>query len=119
MMRYETWEALRQDCPLREGVWDRERLKEYLIQCCNVRFTRPLEAFFANYREDEVLADLLFNFLLCDDYDGSDCQIGAAQVIRGLDRAVLRKKRAQVLQAQENEVFWKRPFGAEDDLSWL
>ena len=46
MMRYETWEALRQDCPLREGVWDRERLKEYLIQCCNVRFARPLEAFF-------------------------------------------------------------------------
>lgn len=119
MMRYETWEALRRDCPLREGVWDWERLKEYLIQSCHVRFARPLEAFFAGHREDEALADLLFDFLLCGDYDGSDCQIGAAQVIRGLDRAVLRKKRAQVLQAQENEVFWKRPFGAEDDLSWL
>ncbi len=118
-MRYETWEALRQDCPLREGVWDQERLKEYLIQSCNVRFARPLEAFFAKHREDEALGDLLFDFLLCDDYDGSDCQIGAAQVIRELDRALLRKKRALVLRAQENAVFWKRPFRPEEDLSWL
>lgn len=118
-MRYDTWEELWRDCPLRGGVWDREKLQEYLIQRCSTRFTEQIDRFFSGHREDEALADLLFDFLLHDDYDGSDCQMGAAQVIAGLDRDLLRKKRALLLRAQESGVRWKRPFQEGDDLRWL
>ena len=43
----------------------------------------------------------------------------AAQVIAGLDRDLLRKKRALLLRAQESGVRWKRPFQEGDDLRWL
>ena len=63
---------------------------------------------------------MLFSFLLDDYYDGSDCQMGAARLISKLDRQMLRTKKELLLKAQENEVYWKRPFppGA-DNLDWL
>lgn len=117
------WSDLRRRYPLREGAWDRDRLKEYLIQLCHTSSNEPLKRFlhqfFSKYRSDEALADLLFAFLLDDSYDGSDCQMGAAQVIASLDRDLLRKKRELLLLAQQNEVYWKRPFPPGKDLSWL
>ncbi len=62
---------------------------------------------------------MLFEFLLNEDYDGSDCQIGAAYFIRKLDRSVLKERKELVLKAQENEVFWRRPFQTDDYLKWI
>lgn len=118
-MRYEIWEELWRDCPLVDGGWDRERLKEYLIQRCDTRFTAQIDRFFGGHRTDAALADLLFEFLLSGDYDGSDCQMGAARVIAKLDRGVLRKKRDLLRRAQEAPVLWKRPFPEGTDLRWL
>ena len=65
------------------------------------------------------LLDLLFDILLDDDYDGSDAQIGAAYYISKLDKSVLKMKKEKLLQAQKNDVFWKRPFSKNDNLKWL
>ena len=73
----------------------------------------------AKYQNDESLADLLFDFLLNDDYDGSDCQIGAAIYIARMDRDLLQRKKDLLLQAQKNEVHWKWPFRENESLDWL
>ena len=62
---------------------------------------------------------MLFDFLLNEDYDGSDCQIGAAYYIGRLDKSVLKKRKTLVLRAQTNEVFWRRPFQTDDYLEWI
>lgn len=67
---------------------------------------------------EELEADLLFEFLLNEDYDGSDCQIGAACYIRQLDRAVLRERKALALKAQQSEASWRRPFRTDEYLEW-
>ena len=33
-MYYKTWEDLQKDCPIIDGMWDKERLYEYLVQSC-------------------------------------------------------------------------------------
>jgi len=96
--------------PIKDGKWDRDILYEYLVWSCNERFTTFTDSYFDRYKNDELLAGMLFDFLLCEDYDGSDCQMGAARYIARLDIGVLKKKRSLVQRAQENEVLWKRPF---------
>ena len=118
-MRFDSWSDLSRKAPFCGGKWDRDKLKEYLIQSCGQRFRQQIELYFAQFRKDGALADLLFEFLLNEDCDGSDCQIGAAWFIRRLDRDVLRERRALVLKAQENDVFWRRPFQTDDYLSWI
>ena len=51
--------------------------------------------------------------------DGSDAQLGAAVVLRMMDRDALRANKELVLEAQKNEVYWKRPRPEDDDMSWL
>lgn len=118
-MRFESWEELKKHRPITGGVWNREVLYEYLVQSCNRAFSGQIEAFFLEYRSDEKLADLLFSFLLDEDCDGSDSQMGAARLIAQMDKQLLKKKRALLLKAQENEVYWKRPFPHTEHLEWL
>lgn len=68
--------------------------------------------------DDEELAELLFSFLLDDDYEGSDSQTGAAFYIAKLNREVLKKKKDKLLLVQKNEVHWKRPFRTNEYLKW-
>ena len=110
---------LEKRCPVKDGVWDKKLLYEYLVWSCCLNFKEWLDSFFAKYRSDEGLADLLFEFLLDDYYDGSDSQMGAAYYIARLDRELLRQKKELLLAAQQNEVFWKRPFQDDGYLEWL
>ena len=113
------WEQLEQNCPIKDKKWDKEALYEYLVWSCNANYHQRLKYFFGGYRKDEELAGLLFDFLLDDEYDGSDCQISAAYYISGLDREILKRKQQLLLQAQENAVLWKRPFQDRSYLEWL
>lgn len=58
-------------------------------------------------------------FLLNDDFDSLDSQLGAAYYIATLDKELLKNKKDLLLQAQKNEVEWKRPFQCDKYLEWL
>ncbi len=118
-MYFRNWEELEKLCPVQNKTWNKELLEEYLIQSCNSRFTKPIDSFMAKYQKDEALAELLFDFLLNDVYDGSDSQMGAAKYIARMDKELLRRKKNLLLQAQKNEVVWKRPFRTDEYLDWL
>jgi len=118
-VRFNSWDELKKEAPFYAGAWDKDKLQEYLIQSCNKNFKLRLDLYFAQFRKDGNLADLLLEFLLNDDYEGSDCQMGAAYYIGKLDRAILKERKALVLKAQENEVFWRRPFQTDSYLEWL
>lgn len=105
--------------PVSGGVWNKDILREYLIWHSNSNFTQYIEDFFEMHLADEELLDLLFSFLLDDYYDGSDCQMGAARIIAKMDRQLLKRKKTLLLQAQENEVYWKRPFPNNEHLDWI
>lgn len=94
-------------------------MREYLIYYSNFNFKQYIENFFAMHLADEELLDFLLSFLLDDYYDGSDCQIGAARIIAKMDRQLLKRKKTLLLQAQENEVYWKRPFPHNEHLDWI
>lgn len=118
-MYCENWEVPERDCPLKDGKWDKEALYEYLVWSCSKKFRQPLDDFFSRYQGDRELAGLLFDFLLDDEYDGSDCQMGAAYYIAKLDREILKDKKELLLRAQENTVLWKKPFTDKSYLEWL
>ncbi len=113
------WEELEKLSPVQNGRWDKDRLYEYLVQSCCMTFQEELNRFFHQYEQDRQLAGLLLDFLLDEDYDGSDSQMGAAFYLSRMDRAVLREEKDRLLLAQANEVDWKRPFSNACQLSWL
>ncbi len=45
--------------------------------------------------------------------------MGAARIISKMDRQLLQAKKELLLQAQSNEVYWKRPFPDAENLDWL
>lgn len=118
-MYFSSPEELKKIIPVCNGVWNKEYLYEYLVWHCNMRFSGYIDRFFDSYLNDENLADMLFSFLLNDDYDGSDSQMGAARVVSRMDRQLLRKKKDLLLKSQTNEVEWKRPFPHDEHLEWL
>lgn len=119
-MYFSSPEELNKIVPICDGVWIKDYLYEYLVWSCNIKFEDYIENFFSDYLNDGNLADMLFSFLLDNDYDGSDSQMGAARLISKLDRQVLQAKKEFLLKAQENEVYWKRPFPpGTDNLDWL
>ncbi len=118
-MYFSSSEELKRIIPIRDGIWNKDYLYEYLVWSCNIRFQEYINRFFSGYLNDENLADMLFSFLLDDDYDGSDCQMGAACLISKLDRQLLQAKKELLLKAQGNEVYWKRPFSDTENLDWL
>lgn len=117
-MYYKNWEELKKISPINGKKWNKEILYEYLVSSCYRNFKIPLDDFFSKYENDEELADLLFEFLLEDEFDGSESQIGASFYLSKFDKNVLREKKALLLQAQKNTVSWKRPF-QDDNLEWL
>lgn len=118
-MYFSSPEELKRIIPICDGVWNKDYLYEYLVWRSNIRFQAYIDRFFEEYLMDENLAELLFSFLLNDDYDGSDCQMGAARLISKMDRQILQAKKDLLLQAQKNEVYWKRPFPDEEGLDGL
>ncbi len=117
-MYFSSWEELEARTPFQDGAWDMEKLCEYLIQSCSIRFEQQLDSFFANHRSDGTLAGLMLDILISEDYDGSDAQIGAARYLRQMDEAVLQSKREKLQLAQKNGVYWKRPF-QDNPPAWL
>lgn len=118
-MFFSSPEELKGIIPICNGIWNKDYLYEYLVWNSNIRFQEYINCFFDNYLNDENLADMLFSFLLNDDYDGSDCQIGAARLISKMDRQLLQTKKELLFKAQSNEVYWKRPFPNAKNLDWL
>ena len=118
-MYFHSPEELKEIIPICNGIWNKDYLYEYLVWSCNIRFQEYINHFFDSYLHDENLADMLFSFLLSDDYDGSDCQMGVACLISKMDKQVLQSKKERLLKAQSNEVYWKRPFPDAENLDWL
>ena len=118
-MYFRSPEDLEKIVPVCNGIWNKDALYEYLVWSSNVQFQAYISDFFSSHLQDENLAELLFSFLLSDEYDGSDCQMGAARLIAKMDRRVLRAKKEFLRKAQENEVYWKRPFPRAEDLDWI
>ncbi len=118
-MYFSSPEELKMIVPICDGIWNKDYLYEYLVWSSNYRFQDYINSFFDDYLADENLADMLFSFLLNDDYDGSDCQIGAACLISKMDRQLLQANKELLLKAQGNEVYWKRPFPDAKNLDWL
>ena len=88
-----TIEDLKMIAPYSNGVWDKEKLVEFLIWHCNINFQDWIRTYFADYLNDRNLADLLFEIVLDDDFDGSDARMGAACFISKLSEDVLKEKR--------------------------
>lgn len=109
-MYFRSWEELKKLCPIKNGKWNKEILYEYLVWSCNKNFRDYIDNFFQKYQQDEKLAELLFDFIFNDEFDGSDSQMGAARYIARLDKELLKKNKDLLMMAQENEVKWKRPF---------
>lgn len=111
-------EELRKIEPIKNGKWKKKNLYEYLVWHCSETFQPYISGFFEKYRSDEKLLDLLFDFLLNEEYDGSDCQMAAAVLIGKMDKQLLKQRKELLLQAQKNDVLWKRPF-PDENLDWL
>lgn len=82
-MKPDKWEELERNCPLRDRTWDKALLYEYLVWSCYRDVEEQLHSFFEKHKRDERLADLLFEFLLDEDYDGSESQIGRHIILQG------------------------------------
>lgn len=114
-------EKLLRNIPLINTEWIIPFLYEYLVE---VNYDHEREnialKFFDQHLSDIQLAKILLEeFLLNDSYDGSESQLGAAVILRKMDKSALVANKDLVLEAQKNEVFWKRPCDENDDLSWL
>ena len=112
---------LRNNIPFSNNEWNIEYLYEYLVE---VNYSHSKEnialKFFEQHLSDEELAKiLLVEFLLNDDYDGSESQLGATVILRKMERSALKANKDLVLLAQRNEIYWKRPCTEDDDLKWL
>lgn len=100
---------LEKNAPCINGVWDKEKLIEYLIWKCNRQFSTWIDDYFSSYRNDRQLAELLFEIVLDDDFDGSDARMGAAYFIAQLSEDILKEKKDLLIKAQENKVEACRP----------
>ena len=115
-----TIEQLKINAPYTNGVWDKEKLVEFLIWHCDINFCDWIRKYFADYSMDVNLTDLLFEIVLDDDFDGSDARMGAAYFISKLSEDVLKEKKNLLVQAQQNEVLACRPLSyMKTTYEWL
>ena len=119
---YRTQKAkeLKQNIPYFNGEWNHKYLYEYLVyvnynDLCYI----PFDFFKPHFDDKELARILLQDFLLDDSYDGSESQLGAAVILRMMDKSALLANEELVLLAQQNEVYWKRPLAEDDDRNWL
>lgn len=105
--------------PFSNGEWNIPYLYEYLVEV-NYGTDNSALKFFNNYLANAELAGILIKeFLLNEDYDGSESQLGAAVILRKMDRSALKANKELVLLAQKNEVEWKRPCDEDEKPDWL
>ena len=105
--------------PFSNGEWNIPYLYEYLVEV-NYGTDNSALKFFNNYLANAELAGILIKeFLLNEDYDGSESQLGAAVILRKMDRSALKANKELVLLAQKNEVEWKRPCDEDKKPDWL
>lgn len=74
-MYFKNWEELKIFHPIEKGIWNKEILCEYLVWSCHRDFKKSIDDFFIKHQQDEMLAELLFDILLNDELDGSDCDV--------------------------------------------
>ena len=105
--------------PFSNGEWNIPYLYEYLVEV-NYGTDNSALKFFNNYLANAELAGILIKeFLLNEDYDGSESQLGAAVILRRMDRSALKANKELILLAQKNEVEWKRPCDKDEKPDWL
>lgn len=68
-----------------------------------------INKYFSRYTNDENLLKMLFDFLLDDDYDGSDCQMASAYYIARMDKTLLEKYNDLLSEAGKNPVDARNP----------
>ena len=119
-MYFSSLEQLKMNSPYDNGRWEKDKLIEYLIQSNNKKFSEYINAFFCKHINDSILADILFDIVLDDDYDGSDAKMGAAYFISKLSENLLMTRRSRLLEAQNNEIYACRPLTYIDYVyEWL
>ena len=115
-----TIEELKMNAPYSNGVWDKEKLVEFLIWHYNINFCDWIKEYFTDHSNDADLADLLFEIVLDDDFDGSDARMGAAYFISLLSEDVLKEKKNLLVRTQQNEVLACRPLSyIKTTYEWL
>ncbi len=100
---------LKENPPFNNNKWDREMLYEYLVYNCIKDTKEYINKYFSRYTNDENLLKMLFDFLLDDDYDGSDSQMSAAYYIARMNKALLEKYSDLLSEAGKNPVATKNP----------
>lgn len=111
---------LAENVPFSDGKWNIPYLYEYLVEV-NYGTENIALRFFGHHLENAELAGILLKeFLLNEDYDGSESQLGAAVILRRMDRRALKANKELVLLAQKNEAEWKRPCREDENPDeWL
>ena len=46
-MQFRSWDELKSETPFCGGKWDQRKLKEYLIQSCNINFNLKIKLYFS------------------------------------------------------------------------
>lgn len=105
---------LEENIPLVSGVWNKDYLCEYLVYLNCSDTEKMLWSFFKEHLKDRKLAEMLFDFLLDESYNGSDAQIGAVFLMRNMDRDVLKECRHLILQVKKSKAKWKIPFNDKE-----
>lgn len=115
-----TIEELSRMAPYSNGVWNKEHLIEFLIWNCDMRFSPWIREYFTGFTDDINLAELLFDIVLDDDFDGSDARMSAAYFISKLSENILKEKRGLLMKAQHNKVAACRPLSyVKTAYDWL
>lgn len=52
-MVFQNWGELEAQRPYENGIWDKTKLFEFLVQSCTRTFREQIDEYFAGYREDE------------------------------------------------------------------
>lgn len=100
---------LKENPPFNNNQWDRKMLYEYLVYSCITDTKEYIDEYFSRYTNDENLLKMLFDFLLDDNYDGSDCQMASAYYIAQMDKTLLEKYSDLLSEAGKNPVDAKNP----------
>ncbi|MDE6677418.1 MAG: hypothetical protein K2K02_00095, partial [Ruminococcus sp.] len=80
-----------------------------LVYSCCISTSEYIKEYFSKYTNDENLLKMLFDFLLDEDYDGSDCQISSAYYISRMDKTLLEKYSDLLSEAGKNPVDARNP----------
>lgn len=113
-MNYEEWlkeykKYLKENPPFNNKHWDKEKLYQYLVYSCIKDTEAYVNEYFSKYTNNENLLKLLFDFLLDDSYNDSDCQIPSAYYIARMDKTLLEKYSDLLSEAGRNPIDARNP----------